>query len=78
MAPEKTEIPESPAAKYAICTALDKKTTPDNFDRILKYVGRMPTEYQVLWVRSALMLNRDISTAKGFTTWVTTHQDVLM
>ena len=78
MAPEKTEIPGSPAAMYAICTALDKKTTKDNVDRVLKYVGRMPTEYQVLYLRSTLLASPDVAQTKAFTKWVSENQAVLM
>ena len=78
MAPEKTELPSSPAAQYALCTALDKKTTKDNIDRVLKYVGRMPTEYQVLYFRSVLLANDTIATTPAFTKWVSQNQEVLM
>lgn len=78
MAPEQTEIPESPAAKYALCTALDKKTSPDNVDRVLKYIGRMPTEYQVLYLRSVLLARPEVATTKAFTKWATENQSVLM
>ena len=77
MAPEKTELPKSPAAMYAICTALDKKTNQNNVDRVLKYVGRMPTEYQVLFLRSTLLASPDVAQTKAFTEWVAENQAVL-
>ncbi|MBS0454000.1 MAG: AAA family ATPase [Proteobacteria bacterium] len=78
MAPEKTEVPSSPAAKYALCTALDKKATKDNLERVLKYVGRMETEYQVLFLRSVLLNDRALSQTKAFTEWAAKNQAVLM
>ncbi|MDM0116893.1 ATP-binding protein [Variovorax sp. J22R133] len=78
IAPERTDLPSSPAAMYAICTALDKKTTPQNVDRVLKYVTRMTTEYQVLFLRSTLLAKPDVAQTTAFTKWVAENQAVLM
>ncbi len=41
------------AVMYAICGALGRKATKDNFGRIMTYVQRMPQEFSVLFTRDA-------------------------
>lgn len=76
--PDTAPVPEEPAGKYAICTALDKTATRNTIGRLLQYVGRMDTEFQVLFMRSAGQANREITMAKEFTAWMTTNRDVII
>ena len=76
--PEKTRLPESPAAMYALATALDAKTTVGNIARVMKYMERMPTEFQVLFMRSALRRDNKLSGTKSYADWGIRNASVLL
>lgn len=75
--PDTAPIPTNPSARYAACTMLDKKATKNNFGRLLQYVERMTPEYQVLFVRSAAMANRDVTQTKEYTAWVLKNKAIV-
>lgn len=76
--PDTAPIPTEPAGQYAVCTMLDRKTTPNTIGRMLQYVERMTPEFQVLYVRSAAMANRSLTKTKEFIKWVSANQSVLV
>lgn len=76
--PADAPLPESPAAQYALCTMLDKKTTPANIDKMLVYTGRLPRDFQVLFMRSAISINRALAETKAGVAWLLKNQDVLL
>lgn len=78
LAPDSAPVPTEPASQYAICTALDSRATSGTIGRLLTYVTRLPTEFQVLFMRSATIANREIANTKEFIKWVTANQDVLL
>src|SRR5690606_10528222 len=59
--PDKAPIPESPAARYAITTALAMKATTNNMDRMMQYTERLPIEFQVVFVRTAVRRDDSVS-----------------
>ena len=58
-------------------TELATRAARDNFDRLMMYVNRMPTEFQVVFTRDAA--RRDVSVQKttSFTKWCIANHDVL-
>lgn len=77
--PEKAKLPGSQAVMHAVVTTLvDDKTTTANFDRIMKYVARLPREIQVVYVRSSLVKDEDISQCDTYKDWGLANQDILM
>lgn len=78
MEPKKAKISEKPAVLYAICGALSQKTTADNFDRVMEYIDRLPTEFSVLYVRDAIKKSPDIQTSKAFIKWATKNGKILL
>jgi MoxR-like ATPase len=75
--PEKERVPEKPDALYAITTALAEKASKDNFDRLMKYVGRMSKEYQVVFIRDTVRRGALIENTKTFVKWSIDNADVL-
>lgn len=75
--PDTAPIPKDPSGKYAICTALDTKTTPGNIDRIMRYIERVDKEYQVLYMRSAIIANRELSKTKAYISWIIDNKEVI-
>lgn len=78
MNPERTEIPEEPAARYAIATSLASSVKSSMFDRDMAYVGRMPREYQVVYVTGALTVDKDLKRTKEFISWAMENRDIFM
>lgn len=76
--PDGTKIPSSPAAMYAMATALDTKATTSNIARIMKYTDRMPVEFQVVFVRSAIRRDMALTGTKAFMDWGIKNQGVLL
>lgn len=75
--PSKARLPASPAAMYALVTALDSKTTVSNIPRVMTYVERMSTEFQVLFMRSAMRRDQKLSGTKTFMDWGIKNEAVL-
>ena len=76
--PDSTKLPASPAAQFALVTALDSKTTPNNIARVMKYVERMPVEFQTVFMRSVIRRDEKLADTKTFNDWGVRHQDILI
>jgi hypothetical protein len=76
--PDATEVPSEPAVKYAVATALSMTTTPDAFGRDMVYVGRMPKEFQMVYVTDALRLHPKLQQTKDFVQWAIANKDIFM
>lgn len=70
-------VPESPAAQYAVASALAHRASDMNFDRICLYLDRMPTEFRVLSVRDATLRDQKIKYTAGYTKWAIQNHHVL-
>ena len=75
--PDTTPVPASPGAKFAISTALDAKTTQSNIARALTYMGRMPVEFQVMFIRNAGRRDRTLVETKAFMDWAVKNEAVM-
>ena len=77
--PEGADVPTDPATLYALAGALAERATPNNFAALVTYTSRMPPEFSVLAVSYAIRKDKDekLSNSEAFSTWATTHQDVL-
>lgn len=70
--PLTVEVPTDPATLYALCGALAHKTTPDNFGRVMHYIGRLPSEFSVLYVRDTMRRKPEIASTAEFIKWAST------
>jgi ATPase family associated with various cellular activities (AAA) len=75
--PRGEPVPESPAAQYAVASALAHRASDTNFDRICHYLDRMPTEFRVLSVRDATLRDQKIKYTAGYTKWAVENHHVL-
>ena len=77
--PDNVAIPTNkPAVMYALCLALARKATENNFDRILRFSNRLPAEFNVLLVRDAIRVNAAVTTTKAFMEWASKNSDVML
>ena len=75
--PDNTKLPANPGAQYAMCTALDAKATTGNVARIMKYIERMPVEFQTIFVRSAIRRDNKLTGTKSYVDWCLKNNAVL-
>ena len=76
--PAKAIVPTDPAAQYAICGALSRRASPDNFDRITTYADRLPREFGVLLILDAVTLQPAAQNTGAFIKWSAANADVLI
>jgi len=76
--PSGSDVPTDAATLYALCGALAKKASEQNFNRLCEYAARIPAEFSVLMVRDCLKNDPDIANTKAFIQWSSDNADVLM
>lgn len=64
--PTQEPVPENAAAQYAVASALARRASDTNFDRVCLYLNRLPTEFRVLCVRDATLHEPAIRSTAGF------------
>lgn len=77
MNPDTADVPTDPATLYALSGALAQRATESNFERVCRYVERMPAEFSVLAVSIAVKRDGELCNTGAFTNWVVKHNDVL-
>jgi hypothetical protein len=78
MHPERTEVPKEPAVRYAIATALSMTAEEPMFERDMKYVDRMPKEFQMVYVTDVLNRLPKLQQTKEFISWAIKNKDIFM
>lgn len=76
-APSKASVPTDPTVLYAISAALANRTTVDNIEAVLEYMGRLPAEFGVLAVTMALRTVPKIQGTKAFGKWASANHKLL-
>lgn len=69
--PETTEIPREPSFRYFIVASLMDHTNGKNFSNVMKYVGRMPEEFQVIFLRSVIKRDKTILSSPDYAQYAT-------
>ena len=75
--PDTAAVPTDPSVIYATCAGLAKLVTVALMDNYLSYLERMPKEFAVFSIRTAINYNTDLQRTAGFTRWVVANQAVL-
>lgn len=76
--PDSVPVPAELNVKYAVATTLAARASRDNMDRLMKYINRIPTEFQVVFTRDAARRDIDVTKAKSYTDWAIKNSDVLI
>lgn len=76
--PKGAPLPQDPATQYAICGALSRKASTNNFGRILEYGQRMPPEFSVLLVRDSVRRSPELTKTRAFIKWSTDNSEILI
>ena len=78
MNPERAPLPGSPAVMHALVTTLvDDRLTVGNYDRLMKYIARLPQEISVVFNRSAYAKDPRIANSSTYIDWCVANQDVI-
>lgn len=70
-------VPTNPGACYAVTSGLARKATPQNIERITRYIGRLEKEYEVCCMRDVVQINKACCATPTFVTWATKNSSVL-
>jgi hypothetical protein len=76
--PMHADVPDKPAALFAVSAGLARKATPQNLDRIVTYLTRLPCEFNVMSMRDAVRVNKTITSSPAFVAWATKNSSVLL
>lgn len=76
--PSTSSIPTDTSVLFAVSGALAARADKDNFENIMRFVRRMPAEYQVITVRDSIAKQQDLVTLDCFTKWTTDNAAVLL
>jgi hypothetical protein len=75
--PTTADVPSDPATLYALSGALSHRATEGNMERFATYIERMPPEFSVLSMSSAVRRDPLLASTPSFTSWSIKHQSVL-
>lgn len=78
MNPAAADVPTDPAALFALSASLAGQTTDQTIDRITEYSNRMPKEFNVFLMASAVTRNPELVNTKAYVLWNQTNKDVII
>ena len=70
-APETIKVPQEPSILYALTGTLSHNATPQNFDSMMKFIKRLPVEFQVVTMRETIRRNKSMMSHSAVQKWVT-------
>jgi len=73
MNPSKSEVPEDPAVRFALTGAIAERSNKGNFDRVMEYINRMPSDFQVMFVMDATRKDPSVRNTKAYVQWTVQH-----
>lgn len=76
--PSRVKLPDSPAVLYAVASALPRKVGASNADRAFEVAGKMPIEFQVVFVRDTVRLFPQVQQTRAFISWAAKNQEALL
>lgn len=71
-APETIKVPDEPSVLYAMAGSIGHNATADNLGQLMKYVVRLPKEFQVVCLRETLRRNMALLSHTAVQKWITT------
>ncbi len=76
--PQESTVPSEPATLYALCESLGSKAHLGNIEQLTCYAHRLPVEFAVLFMRTAVCQDENIVHSPAFTDWAQKNAHVLM
>ncbi len=79
--PTTAKVPSDPSARFALSAALSTKVTAKNFDAILTYASRMPSEFTVMTIQDCLRVSKvnklGLDSLKVFIDWTIKNSAIM-
>lgn len=75
--PQNALVPDQPNALYAVAAAVGRRTTEANIGRAIKYLERLPEEFNVCAVRDMCRRDRSLESTPDITKWQIAHAGVI-
>lgn len=69
--PEGIKVPEEPSYLFALTGAISHNASMDNFDALMKYIKRIPIEFQVVCLRETIRRNKAMLSQRSVQQWIT-------
>ena len=76
--PENAQVPERPDARYLISQILSHQVAKDNAMAVFKYIIRLPEEFQIITLRSALKRAPTLGDQAEFSAWLRKNQKLVL
>lgn len=68
--PESTPVPQEPSILFALTGSLANHMNTDNANQLMKYVCRLPIEFQVVTLRATVRRNKNLMGTPGVQGWI--------
>jgi uncharacterized ubiquitin-like protein YukD len=68
--PELTPVPDEPSILFAMTGSLSHNATTDNMVQLMKYIVRLPVEFQVVCLKETIRRNKALQAHAGIQKWV--------
>ena len=69
MNPDSAPVPTEAAAMYAVVAGLSRKATPNNAERVFRYLKRLPKEFEVCCVRDTTRIAPAVQNTRAYIDW---------
>lgn len=70
--PEKIPVPKEPSVLYAMTGTISHNATKENFAQLMKFIKRLPVEFQVVTLRETLRRNAEMLAHPSVQQWIST------
>lgn len=78
ISPTTAPVPTDPAALWTTCAGVARKASDANFPAIAQYAARLPAEFGVFLVTSAVRKDPVIQNTRAFIKWAADNQEVMV
>lgn len=75
--PEVTRVPDEPSVQWMLTGALSHHMSQDNIARMIKYIQRLPSTFQVVTMKDAKRRKPQIVKTPAYVSWISTQSDHL-
>jgi len=71
------KVPKEPSEQYAVTTMLAHNSTPDNIDKIIIAINRLPIDFQVITFKDIYKRTPVLKGHKVIKDWITQHSHII-
>lgn len=75
--PENIKMPNEPSILYALTGSVGSNAEPQNIKALLKFINRMPAEFQVVTLREAIRRNKALMADPEMQAWINKNANQL-